>query len=295
MNAIPYSAGRLALPLLLLLGACGAELVHTPLPQEAVTVWAVDDAGELLTFDFDAPGTILTRIPITGLDPGDDVLAVDFPSSGRDWPSMRLLTTSGRLYRVHLPDAVATFLMGPIAPALDGTAFSLCCGGDDDVDVVSDTGQDLHVDWVTHLVDVLPAVAPPLLAFGGWYGLEPSADTLVEMPNGPTQPGIVIGPLGVDVRTPAALWWPLPTSLDRLGPGQAVGTLVPTGGSGSHLYTIDVATGQATDRGAIGANERIIGLDWRVPDSYFGSAAPRAQRDGTSTATRRPGPGRRDS
>jgi hypothetical protein len=86
---------------------------------EILTV--VGDGNVLLTFDHAAQGTTFSSQGITGLQPGEQILAIDFrPASGR----LFALGSSNRTYRIDpATGAAAAVGHGAMTPALAGWQF----------------------------------------------------------------------------------------------------------------------------------------------------------------------------
>src|SRR5438045_2902203 len=105
-----WTAPVLAL-LMLLAGAASAH---------AEDVWALTTTNALLRFDTAAPGTLLGITQISGLQPGESLLNIDFrPANGRLYG----LGSTSRLYTVDPGSGVATQVGATGAFVLNGTAF----------------------------------------------------------------------------------------------------------------------------------------------------------------------------
>jgi hypothetical protein len=101
--------------------------------------------NQLLGFDSNSPGTIQGTVPVTGLQPGENLLGIDFrPSTGQ----LYALGSSNRLYKLNTTSGAATQVgSGTFAVALSGTAFGFNFDPvADQIRVVSDTGQNFRLD-----------------------------------------------------------------------------------------------------------------------------------------------------
>jgi hypothetical protein len=75
-------------------------------PVAAPTVVGLTSSNQLVTFSLTAPNTLITNVPITGLNPMEQMLGVDFrPQDGMLWG----LTNAGRLFTIVPTTGVATF------------------------------------------------------------------------------------------------------------------------------------------------------------------------------------------
>jgi hypothetical protein len=115
-----------------------------PSIARAERAWAVDSRAFLIAFDTNRPGWITDLLFITGLQPGEHILAIDFrPATGQ----LYALGSSSRLYTVSLWD-------GHVTPVGDGQAFTPKLAGTefgfdfnptvDRIRIVSNSGQNLR-------------------------------------------------------------------------------------------------------------------------------------------------------
>lgn len=108
MNASVVTA--MVAGLALAAGTARAELIA------GVTV-----SNRLVTFNSSAPGTLLSSIAITGVQPGDSILGIDFRPSQNEVVAMG---QSNFLYRLNVVTGVATPIGNGFTPALDGSPFT---------------------------------------------------------------------------------------------------------------------------------------------------------------------------
>ena len=239
-------------------------------PLRAITVAArvvpliaLRGGTELVRFSSAAPGTVLSITPVTGLQPGETLVGIDFR------------TTDGTVYgvgstsRVYIVDTLSGVATGvptfavpppPFLPLLSGTKFGVDVGGDA-LRVFSDTGQALRVNMATGGVDPggYPFVPPVVEAAHAYlangrpdfaaYGIDAANDRLLYGADGP--PIQVVGPLGVDTSSAVGF---------DISPLDNSGFAVLTVGGVPSLYGIDLRTGAATLIGAVGGGGAITGL-----------------------------------
>src|SRR5262245_42703979 len=106
---------------------------------------ALSTSNQLLGFDSSAPGTIQATLPITGLQPGESILDIDFrPRTGQLFG----LGSSNRLYAINPSSGAAAQVgTGTFAVPLSGTAFGIDFDPvADRLRVVSNTGQNLRLN-----------------------------------------------------------------------------------------------------------------------------------------------------
>jgi hypothetical protein len=233
---------------------CVLGVVATP--AVAATAFGLSTANQIVTFDTRTPGTPISAVAITGLQPGESALAIDLrPATGQVY----LLGSTSRLYVVTPATGAAVAVGAPFTPALSGTEFGFDFNPTvDRIRLVSDAGQNLrlnpdtgatvtppdtalnpgtpHVVGSAYINNVAGATATVL------YGIDAATDQLViqNPPNAGTLG--VVGALGVDTA-------------DQVGfditanDGIAYATL--TVGGATSLFTINLTTGAATAIGAV--------------------------------------------
>ena len=88
--------------------------------EAAEAFYGVAGGNTLVTFHSDAPGAVRTATAITGLQPGESVLAIDVrPATGQ----LYALGSTGRLYVLSPVSGAARAVGDPLSPALAGTSF----------------------------------------------------------------------------------------------------------------------------------------------------------------------------
>src|SRR5262245_23471066 len=167
MNHDLFAAAR---PARVSLAGALAALVSILTPGAAFANRAVGltTANQLVTFETSTPLSAIATVAITGLEPGEIALAIDFrPATGQ----LYLPGATNRLYVVNPATGVATAIGAPFTPALSGNSFGFDFNPSvDRIRVVSDTGQNLrlHPDLGT-VVAVDTAINPAGRIVGSAY------------------------------------------------------------------------------------------------------------------------------
>ena len=256
---------------LLALPCMAAGLVPSLL--HAQTAYAVTSANQLVSFNVSTPGTLGAPIAITGLQGGEQVLAIDArPSSGHVFA----LGSTSRIYIVSTTTG-ATAQVGPSAQfVLGGTAFGFDFNPTvDRIRVVSDADQNLRLNPFTGLAvtDITLAYAAGDVNAGQnpnvqgsaytnnfpgalttvLYGIDVGRDALVTQ--NPPNAGTLntVGSLGVDAT--AVLGF----DILSVGGGNVAYALLQVGGV-SGMYLINLATGAAALIGNLPGGTTVTGL-----------------------------------
>lgn len=246
-----------------------------PSAAGAQLVYGLTGDDQLISFDAARPNRVLATVAITGLQPGERLVGIDFRPSN---VATSTLGTIGRLYgvgsgsRIYTIDAstgAATFVaalvtaIGTPVP-LRGHAFGVGFNPvPDRLRIHSDLDQNLRVN-VDNGVTIVDGTLqytdgngnPTLVATGytnndndgatgtALYAIDSDQDALalITDPNGGT--GRLVGALGVDTDAVAGF--------DIAFPGNTAYAALSESASGkSTLYTVDLATGAATKLGLI--------------------------------------------
>jgi hypothetical protein len=220
------------------------------------TVFAVDSVNHLLHFDQAMPGKIDGSVPIANIQPGENILSIDFrPATGQLYG----LGSTSQIYIINPVTGVALPVGGMFTPALSGTAFGFDFNPTSDrIRVVSDAEQNLRLNPDTGAVagvDLAINPAGELVGsaysnnFSGattttLYGIDSGSDTLVIQ--NPPNDGIVspVGSLGFDTNNLVGF--------DITAAGTAYASLTGPVASSSNFFTINLASGAATLVGTIG-------------------------------------------
>lgn len=258
---------------LALLSAALLAAIAAPVAAQE-EIWVLTVSNNLINFMSNTPSTFTSR-PITGMAAGEYAIGIDFRPAllGR----LYALSNYGQLYRFDNPVTGAATAVGPGGIALSGTDFGFDFNPFvDRIRVISDADQNLriHPDLGT-----LVATDTPLAYAGGdpnagqnpagtgaayinnfsgtttttLYDIDSGLDVLVTQspPNNGTLN--TIGSLGLDIEGV--------NGFDVSGlTGIAYAALYTAGSAYSDFYTIDLATGFATFKGAIACNEALRGL-----------------------------------
>ncbi|MBF9239777.1 DUF4394 domain-containing protein [Hymenobacter sp. BT683] len=228
------------------------RLLYTGLAIPTLPVaYAVSPANALLIFNPTAPATAVAK-PITGLQPGESVLGLDFrPVNGQ----LFAVGSTSRLYTLNAASGVAT-LVAALSVPLAGTAFGVDFNPSvDRLRVVSNTGQNLRINPLTGAATVDGPLNPgsPMVTGAAYtnnvatatttllYGLDAATDQLVlqSPPNNGTL--TAVGPLGVDVDAAAGF--------DIGGTSGRAYALLTSAGR-TQLYHVNTQTGAAQSLGA---------------------------------------------
>ena len=244
------------------------------------TIFGVTTTNTLISFERANPATLYSRVPITGLQSGEQIVGIDFrPSNGLLYG----LGITSRLYTINTTTGAATEVgSGPFSPALSGPDFGFDFDPvTDRIRVTNSADQNLRLDPDTGL-----ATADTTLAYAGsdpnaaadpnvvglaytnntagatsttLFGIDSNLDTLVRVgstggtPASPNSGQLsTIGALGFNTGSN--------TSFD-IAPGSDTGlaALTNQGFPFSLLFTINLTTGAATQVNSPFSNAPFIG------------------------------------
>jgi hypothetical protein len=112
--------------------------------QNNQTLFEVTTGNQLVQFNAATPGTLITIGQVTGLQPGENILGIDFRPATSE---LFGLGSSNRLYKINRTTGAAT-VVGPQFPILlTGTNFGFDFNPTvDRIRVVSDSGQNLRLN-----------------------------------------------------------------------------------------------------------------------------------------------------
>ncbi|HZG00327.1 MAG TPA: DUF4394 domain-containing protein [Chitinophagales bacterium] len=125
--------------------------------NKATTFYALSDGLQLDRFNTQNPGSPLATATISGLQPGETILAIDFrPATGQLYG----LGSSSRLYVINPMTGVARPIgVEPFMPALSGTVVGFDFNPTvDRIRIVTSTGQNLRVNPETGAVAAVDGV-----------------------------------------------------------------------------------------------------------------------------------------
>lgn len=220
----------------------------------------VTSTNQLVRFDVTSPGNIISSVPITGIQVGENIVAIDFrPATGQLYG----LGSTSRLYVINTTTGAATQVGSSGSFTLTGTAFGFDFNPSvDRIRVVSDVDQNIRLNPDTGALaatDTSLAFAPgdsnqgmnPSIAGSAYtnnvagalattlYGIDTNLDVLVIQtpPNNGTL--TTVGGLNVDASGSAGF-----DIVSANGVDVAYATLQVGGVSG--LYRINLTTGAST-------------------------------------------------
>lgn len=255
--------------------------VHNVMAQTTgEIIFAVTEANQLIRFTSTTPNTLSDSQPISGLQPNESLLGIDFrPADGRLYG----LGSANRLYTLNPQTGAATLVASqPFTATLGGDSFGFDFNPvPDRIRVVSDAGQDLRLHPVTGAVAGIDATLVytdtddnagsfPEITGAAYsnnisgsttttlYVIDTSLDILARQggSNGPPSPntGLLfsIGALDVEASILAGF--------DISPDGDAYAAFTVNGDATSGLYTIDLLTGKATLVNPIGGGAKVTGL-----------------------------------
>lgn len=242
------------------------------------TLVGVTSSGQLATFDSNNPDTIISTVPINGLQPGEVILASDIrPSTGQ----LYLLGSSHRLYTMDTGGVEAS-IVGSFLVPISGTGVGMDFNPvTDQLRVVTEFGENIRLNPNTGAVidfdpltpgtqadiDLTPGANVVAIAYSNntagsgattLYGIDSVTNSIVRIGGvgGNPSPNIgtvtTIGSMGVDTTNLASF---------DIGPdGTAYASLVRPDGAGTQLYRVSLTNGRASFVDDIGAGESIVGL-----------------------------------
>jgi hypothetical protein len=234
--------------------------------DEPGSAYGLTAGNAIVAFSVNTPGTTGTPVPVTGLQPGEDLVGIDVrPATGQ----LVAVGSTSRVYDINPSTGTATLMVVMSSP-LNGTSFGIDVNPTvDRLRIVSDTGQNLRVNLSTGDVFVDNALAydaadpgngtPPNVTGIAYtnnvagatsttlYDVEAVRDVLaIQVPpnNGTlttvgnlTTPTSDVEPVGLDISSQGGAMF-------------AVTTL--NFGGDPRLFRIDTSTGQTYDLGALG-------------------------------------------
>lgn len=270
-----------------LAGCAGMSAGPADGPARAEKAVAVTMSNRLIKFNAGQPGRILFSQPITGLQPGEQVLGIDYRVA-KDM--LYALGSSGRLYTLDEGTAAARAVGEPFAVILDGTEFGFDFNPVvDRIRVVGNSGQNLRLHPDTGAVIDADANTPGLQIDGKLayatsdpqagktpvvvgaaysynksnprittnYALDAAAGTLVTQGSreGATP---AVSPNTGSLFTVGSLRFPFQTAaFDIQAVSDVAFAALNAGGGPSRWVTIDLQTGAATTLGMVGGGEAV--------------------------------------
>jgi hypothetical protein len=265
-----------------LLGACGGDSAPTgpgpdpgpgpgpapgPAPAPSPTlqgraIFGLTCANQLVLFGSGNPGTLVRQVSITGMPAGYAMQGIDFrPTDGKLYG----VGNDSRVYTIDTLSGAASPVGGTFAPAASGEHFGVAFSGTEDrlrlhgvesnqnlsFDPVSGGTASADADLAYAVGDANEGANPGVAASGyletaggsTLYGIEANANTLVTV-SPATGALATVATFGFNVY--------LCSGLDIDTDGTAYAALSTD--DGSQLYTVDLATADATLLGDIGGS-----------------------------------------
>ncbi len=232
------------------LGDLSQELLGLALAPEPVS-YAIDAAsGDLMIFNHANPSAPAITKPITGVQPGERILGIDFrPATGQ----LYAMGSNSRIYVIYTSTgAAAPVSSGNLSVPLEGTDFGFDFNPvADRIRIISNTGQNLRVNPVDLGATVDGRINPgtPTVTASAYtnnyagttattlYNFDTNTDMLYRQvpPNDGTL--VAVGSSGVDALGN--------NGFDIGGTSGLAYAILQSGGS-TLLYKVDLSTGKAT-------------------------------------------------
>ncbi len=250
------------------------------------TLVGLTTTNALVTFDSATPATIQSTVPVTGLQPSENLLGIDYRSTNG---TLYGVGSTNRIYTINTSSGVASAVgTGPFTPAISGANLGLNFNpAVDKIRVVTNTGQNLRINADT---GVVAATDTPLAYDAATYdaviGGTAPAPTIVSVAYtknaNPTTGATVTTLYGIDAN--------LDILVTQGGPGDDTTSLSPNTGvlyavnklgfdvttnsgfdieagtdkayvaSGTKLYSVNLTTGAGTSIGVVGTGQTLRGL-----------------------------------
>jgi hypothetical protein len=246
-NDVPYELTLMLFLSLALCISCNKKSDDKPVSN----AFAIGSSNNLLSFNISAPNKINSDKPITGLQTGEVILAIDIrPVTGQLYG----LGSTSRLYMIDKTTAVATVVgTSAFTPVLSGATFGFDFNPSvDRIRVVSNTRQNLRLNPETGVVagtdtDLTPA--SPAVSAAAYtnnqagsastvlYVIDPSTDKLYTLASPNNGVMTEVGALGINVDGN--------NGFDIGGTDNKAYALLSVG-STTKIYSINLSTGAAT-------------------------------------------------
>ncbi len=253
--------------------SCGDDDPTSPGPVEGRRMYAVDRDNQLREIDSENPDEDRGGVSITGMAAGETAVGIDFNALNG---MLYGVGSAGNLYTIDTATGAATAVaatgFGTITGEFYGVDFNPV---PDRLRIHSETGLNLRVNQLTGALaftdaalayaagdanagataslvasaytnSVSPAPATTVL-----FAIDSELDVLVNFVDPNTGQISTVGALGVDASEAAGF--------DIAGDDGTAYAALTTGATGSSLYTINLASGQATLIGSMGG-EGVVGL-----------------------------------
>ena len=125
---------------------CATHLPEPDLPPRKETLLAVTDSHQLIRFNAGQPRKLLGQLAVTGLQPGEEIIGIDFRLNKGVLYALGNQRGQGRLYTIDTATGRASPVGALLALALEGDEFGFDFNPTvDRIRVVSNTGQNLRL------------------------------------------------------------------------------------------------------------------------------------------------------
>ncbi len=263
-NRSRFVTGLLSVGSVFALNACqDHRTTPDPTTLPDASIYALNDANQLLRLNVRTPGTPSATLAITGLQSGERVLSIDFrPATGQLYG----VGNTSRLYVINPATGAARAIgTGPFSPAITGDVVGLDFNPTvDRIRLVTNQGQDLRLNPETGTVAATdspingaPGATISAVAYTNnragattttLYDIDPATNRLY-IQNPPNNGTLVdVGPLGLDITGAAGF--------DIAPDGSAVAAVTFNGQS--ELQQVNLSTGRLQKLGNLPGT--IIGL-----------------------------------
>ena len=257
---------------------------NNPPPALTGDTVAVTNANRLVSFNAATPNTGAAAVNITGLQNGENILAIDRRPGGTTPGQIYAVTSMFNVYTIDPSSGAATLKVKMSADPSDttmpfqkftGTRISIDVNNFvDQLRVIGNDGQNLRV-----MMDTGATFSDTQMTINGVqtngvsevaytnnfsatcrntvYYIDTTGDRLLTSANASAGMLTPVGPLGIDAQAIAG--FDISTGTDGSNTAYAALSVMGT----VSLYTINLTTGQTTSVGAIGAlntGENILGL-----------------------------------
>ena len=251
----------------LALAATTLAAIALPATSNAELLYGVSLDNQLITFDSATPNIVQSAFKITGIG-GDDLVGISFRTNGQLYG----VTTGSNVITINPANGVST-AVGSLGQTLNGVNFGVDFNPvADAIRITSDTKQNLRanattgaavVDGTINYVDgttSFPQVSAvaytnrnPGATSTTLYGVDANGNTLVRFDSANAGTIRAVGALGFNASGLSSL-------TISGGTGTAFASIQPATFSGSNLYSVNLATGAATNLGAIGSGGALYQL-----------------------------------
>lgn len=244
----------LLIPGTMFLASCENDDDMTTPAKPDLVFYGLTGANQIITANANASTTFTSTMPVTGLQAGESLLAIDFrPATGQLYG----LGSTSRLYSIHTGTGAATMIgAGPFTPAISGTIAGFDFNPTvDRIRLVTSTGQNLRLHPETGVVAATDASLNPgtpsvngvayTNSFSGatttvLFDIDIASQKLLKQDNPNAGTLVEIGNLGVTATGEGGF---------DISPDNNVALASLTVGGASGLYQVNLTSGAVTALG----------------------------------------------